>query len=163
MRSQNLPTITALNVKIKIKLTISDVSNNEPMLETCISSEHESLSSSKCWKNNNKNHNIKSQNSHNIISRRFHCWWCLIIFHMGDKIKCQTYRQTVTGVHRDRVITISNQRTVRWVLQMLCEVSNVPISSIWRDRRFDCTRIAFQKDSAVLPWRCIPWIIRWFF
>ena len=41
-------TITALNVKVKIKLTISDVSDNESMLETCNSSEPESLSSSKC-------------------------------------------------------------------------------------------------------------------
>ena len=41
-------TITALNVEVIIKLTISDVSKNESALETCISSEPESLSSSKC-------------------------------------------------------------------------------------------------------------------
>ena len=41
-------TITALNVKVKIKLTISDISNNESMLETCISSEPESLLTSNC-------------------------------------------------------------------------------------------------------------------
>ena len=40
-------TIT-VNVKVKIKVTISDVSNNEPMLETCIISELESLSTSNC-------------------------------------------------------------------------------------------------------------------
>ena len=55
-------TITALNVKIAIKLTISDVSNNKSILETCISSEPESLSSSKCCKkHNNKKVNITSK------------------------------------------------------------------------------------------------------
>ena len=88
--------ITALNVKVKIKLTISDVSNNEPMLETCIISELESLSTSNCWKNNNKNHNIKSQNSHNIISRRFHWCWFLTLCYIRNKIKGTTCLWIVT-------------------------------------------------------------------
>ena len=72
------------------------------MLETYISSEPASLSSSDCWKNSNKNHNINGSKK----SQGLHSWWSIGVFSLGDNIKCQTYCQIATKFHWGRNILL---------------------------------------------------------
>ena len=69
------------------------------MLEAIISSEPESLSSSNPSAVKKTKSEHKTTRSKAIKGHRLHSWWGLIIFRMGNKIKCQTYRQTVTRDH----------------------------------------------------------------
>ena len=125
------------------------------MVEFCIISELDSLSSSNCWKNNNKNHNIKSQNSHNIISRRFHWCWFLTRCYIRNKIKGTTCLWIVTGVHADRVFTTSNRVTLSaFKCLVKCPMFHPPFltrytvkGACWQWRHFN-----FILDASV-KWR----------
>ena len=95
---------------------------HESMLETYISSEPVSLSSSNCWKNSNKNHNINGSKK----SQGLHSWWSIGVFSLGDNMKCQTYCQIATEFHWGRNILL--------LLEIQCSMFDIKIciAKIWQ-------------------------------